>query len=122
MLPYSVRRRVTTIREYVRRYSKQSLEYELKKSNEDLRVIPIGDCNQLPSATSRDTYDCFGLKILKLRAEGEKSPNENYASDLVDGCKSLVRVAIHNKASMLKSDTVRIELLKGDGFLIQYNS
>ena len=42
ILPFSIRRCATTIREYVRRYSKQSLENELKKSNEELRTITMG--------------------------------------------------------------------------------
>ena len=70
MLPYSIRRRVTTIREYVRTYSKRLLENELKKSNEELRTITMGDCNHLSSATSRDTYGCFGLNMLKHQMEG----------------------------------------------------
>ena len=51
-----------------------------------------------------------------------QSPNEHYLSDLAVGFKSLVRIEIHNKANMLKNESVRAELLKEEGFLFQYNS
>ena len=119
MLPFSVRRRVESIRGYIRSYSKGLRLVEEEKSTTLLVMAIDGEGTTVATESDGGTvmYGCFGLTLHTMQQIAGASTNE-YIHNIVSGFKSLVRVAMRTKVNELKTSKPRIELMNVEGFLM----
>lgn len=75
LFPFTLHRRIDNIRKYVQAYIKQSFEKGVKKFDIKLRFIISISILSLIVWTK---YGCFGLALLKVQLDKEKSPHTNY--------------------------------------------